>query len=65
MVHFPAPHGAIFKKIILTLKAGSAYTHFRGVVMGSNADFMEIGLKPEEFAYPSSPAEPKMGMKPS
>ena len=40
-------------------------THFMGGVMGSNADFMEISLKPEEFTYPSYSAEPKMGMKPS
>ena len=33
---------AILKKIILTLQAASARTHFRGVVMGSNVDFMEI-----------------------
>ena len=42
---------AILKKIILTLQAASAYTHFRGGVMGSNVDFMENGLKPEEYTY--------------
>ena len=52
-------------KIIQTLQARSASTHFCGVVMGSNADFMEISLKPKEFVYRSSRAEPNMGMKPS
>ena len=47
IVHLPARMDAILKKIILTLQAASAYTHFRGGVMGSNADFMESGLKPE------------------
>ena len=45
---------AILKKIILILQAASAYTHFRGGVMGSNADFMENGLKSEEYVYPSN-----------
>ena len=45
IVHLPARMDAILKKIILTLQAASAYTHFRGV-MGSNADFMENALKP-------------------
>ena len=36
-----------------------------GGIMGSNADLMEISLKPEEFPCPSYPAEPQMGMKPS
>ena len=52
-MHLPARIDAILKKIILTLQAASARTHFRGGVMGSNADFMENGLKPEEYAYPS------------
>ena len=46
IVHLPARMDAILKKIILTLQAASAYTHFRGGVMGSNADLMENGLKP-------------------
>ena len=54
IVHLPARMDAILKKIILTLQAASAYTHFRGGVMGSNADFMENGLKPEEYVYPSN-----------
>ena len=54
IVHLPARMDAILKKIILTLQAASAYTHFRGCVMGSNADFMENGLKPEEYVYPSN-----------
>ena len=32
IVHLPARMDAIFKKIILTLQAASAYTHFRGGV---------------------------------
>ena len=40
-------------KIILTLQAASARTHFRGGAMRPNADFMEYGLKPEEYVYPS------------
>ena len=52
IVHLPARMDAILKKIILTLQAASAYTHFRGGVMGSNADFMENGFKPEEYVYP-------------
>ena len=54
IVHLPARMDAILKKIILTLQAASAYTHFRGGVMGSNADFMENCLKSEEYVYPSS-----------
>ena len=50
IVHLPARMDAILKKIILTLQAASAYTHFRGGVTGSNVDFMENCLKPEEFA---------------
>ena len=50
---------AILKKIILTLQAASARTHFRGGVMGSNADFMENGLKPKEYAYPSDSSKIK------
>ena len=46
IVHLPARIDAILTKIILTLQAASAYTHFRGGVMGSNADFMEKGLEP-------------------
>ena len=65
ILHVAAPHGAKFKKIILTLQARSTSTHFRGVVMSSNADFMEICLEPKEFAYRSFRAEQKMGMKPS
>ena len=48
-----------YKKIILTLQAASAYTHFRGGVMGSNADFMENGLKPKEYVYPSTSSKLK------
>ena len=59
IVHLPARMDAILKKIILTLQAASAYTHFRGGVMGSNADFMENGLKPEEYAYPSDSSKIK------
>ena len=54
IVHLPARMDAILKKIILTLQAASAYTHFRGGVMGSNADFMKNGLEPKESAYPSN-----------
>ena len=50
---------AILKKIILTLQAASARTHFRGGVMGSNADFMENCLKPKEYAYPSDSSKIK------
>ena len=32
IVHLPARMDAILKKIILTLQAASAYTHFRGVL---------------------------------
>ena len=42
IVHLPARMDAILKKIILTLQAAFAMTHFRGVVMGSDVDFMEI-----------------------
>ena len=58
IVHLTARMDAILKKIILTLQAASAYTHFRGVV-GSNADFMENGLKPEEYVYPSNSSKIK------
>ena len=54
IVHLPARIDAILKKIILTLQAASVRTHFRGGVMGSNVDFMENGLNPEEYAYPSN-----------
>ena len=63
-MHLPARIDAILKKIILTLQAASARTHFRGGVMGSNADFMKMNLKPKEFTFQSYPAEPKMGMDP-
>ena len=59
IVHLPARMDAILKKIILTLQAASAYTHFKGGVMGSNADFMENGLKPEEYGYPSNSSKIK------
>ena len=59
IVHLPARMDAILKKIILTLQAASAYTHFRGGVMGSNADFVENGLKPEEYVYPSNSSKIK------
>ena len=59
IVHLPARIDAIFKKIVLTLQAASARTHFRGGVMGSNADVMEICLKPEEYAYPSNSSKIK------
>ena len=59
IVHLPARMDAILKKIILTLQAASAYTHFRGGVMGSNADFMENCLKPEEYVYPSNSSKIK------
>ena len=58
-MHLPARIDAILKKIILTLHAASARTHFRGGVMGSNADFMENGLEPEEYAYPSDSSKIK------
>ena len=58
-MHLPARIDAILKKIILTLQAASAYTHFRGGVMGSNADFMENGLKPKEYVYPSNSSKIK------
>ena len=56
--HPTARIDAILKKIILTFKAPSVRTHFRGGVMGSNADFMEIGVKPQKYAYPRSPTHP-------
>ena len=59
IVHLPARMDAIWKKIILTLQAASAYTHFKGGVMGSNADFMVNGLKPEEYVYPSNSSKIK------
>ena len=59
IVHLPARMDAILKKIILTLQAASAYTHFRGGVMGSNADVMENGLKPKEYVYPSNSSKIK------
>ena len=67
IVHLPARMDAILKKIILTLQAASAYTHFRGGVMGSNADFMENGLKPEEYNMCIRPIhhKSKIGTKPS
>ena len=37
--HFPAPYDPIGKTVTLTFQARSVRTHFRGVVMGSNADF--------------------------
>ena len=58
-MHLPARIDAILKKIILTLQAASVRTHFRGGVMGSNADFMENCLKPEEYAYPSDSSKIK------
>ena len=54
IVHLPARMDAILKKIILTLQAASAYAHSRGGVMGSNADSLENGLKPEEYVDPSN-----------
>ena len=59
IVHLPARMDAILKKIILTLQAASAYTHFRAGVMGSNADFMENCLKPAEYVYPSNSSKIK------
>ena len=53
IVQLPARMDAILKKIILTLLAASAYTHFRGG-RGSNADFMENDLNPKEYVYPSN-----------
>ena len=47
-VHLPARIDAIFKKITLTLQAQSAREGCSGGVMGSNVDFKEIALKPEE-----------------
>ena len=37
--HFPAPYDPIGKTVTLTFQARSVRTHFRGVVMGSDADF--------------------------
>ena len=37
-------------------------THFMGGVMGSNADFNEIGLKPKEWHIRVIHDEPKMAM---
>ena len=59
IVHLPARMNAILKKIILTLQTASAYTHFRGGVMGSNVDVMENCLKPEECVYPSNSSKIK------
>ena len=59
IVHLPARMDAILKKTILTLQAASAYTHFTGGVMGSNAGFMENYLKPEEYVYPSNSSKMK------
>ena len=59
IVHLPARMDAILKEIILTLQTASAYTHFKGGVMGSNADFMENCLKPEEYVYPSNSSKIK------
>ena len=59
IVHLTAWIDAILKKITLTLQAASVRTHFRRGVMGSNADFMENGLKPEEYAYPSNSSKLK------
>ena len=61
----PSTHGCDIEKIIQTLQAASAYTHFRGGVMASNADFMEMCLKPEEYVYPSNSSKIKVGTKPS
>ena len=48
IVHVQHRMDAIFKNSTLILEARSAMTHFIGGVMGSNADFKEIGLAPEE-----------------
>ena len=58
-MHLPARIDAILKKIMLTLQAASAYTHFRGGVTGSNADFMENRLKPKENVYPRNSSKIK------
>ena len=42
ILHFPAQTTAKFSTDAITFQAASARTHFRGVVMGSNIDFMEI-----------------------
>ena len=65
IAHLPARMDAILKKIILTLQAAPAYTHFGRGVMGLHADFMENDLKAEEYAYPSDSSKNKIGMKPS
>ena len=65
IVHLPARMDAILEKIVPILQAASAYTHFRGGVMGSHADFMENGLKPREYVYPSNSSKIKIGTKPS
>ena len=39
--HFRDPNDFIGKTVTLTFQARSANTHFRGVVMGSHADFVE------------------------
>ena len=57
--HLSARIDAILKKIILTLQAASARTHFRGGVMGSNADLIENCLEPKESAYPSNSSKLK------
>ena len=65
IVHLPARMDAILKKIILTLQAASAYTHFRGGVMGSNADFMENWLNPRNMRIRAIHQKSKNGTKPS
>ena len=65
IVHLLARMDAILKKIILTLQAASAYTHFRGGVMGSNANVMENCLKPKEYVYPSKLSKSKKATKPA
>ena len=54
IVHLPARMETILKKVMLTLQSTSAYSHFRGGVMGSHADFMENCFKPKEYVYPSN-----------
>ena len=56
IVHLPARMDAILKKIILTLQAASAYTHFRGGFWAQ---------MPEEYVYPSNSSKIKIGTKPS
>ena len=48
---FPSLDRLDVQKITLILQAPSAMTHFRGGVVGSNADFKEIGLKLKEITY--------------